>query len=159
VCEAICEDVELALLMKRRGHRVLLMDGNLLLSTRMYTGWSTLWPGFAKNLIQLLGGPLRTLMAAPVIVALAWTAVWLPLFDLAAVLHGVSSAPFALALATLGSAAVIGLHVGGALHFRIPWWYGLLFPLGYTAGGVMALDSVRWRFTGRVHWKGRVYTS
>ncbi|HET9108532.1 MAG TPA: glycosyltransferase family 2 protein [Steroidobacteraceae bacterium] len=156
---AICEDVELALLMKRRGYRVLLMDGNRLLSTRMYTGWSTLWPGFAKNLTQLLGGPLRTLLAAPVVVALAWTAVWLPLFDLAAVAHGVSGAIPALALASLGCAAMIGLHLGGAVHFRIPWWYGLLFPLGYTAGAVMALDSVRWRFRRRVHWKGRVYTS
>ncbi|MGH8295128.1 MAG: hypothetical protein ACRETZ_06490, partial [Steroidobacteraceae bacterium] len=135
------------------------MDGNLLLSTRMYTGWSTLWPGFAKNLIQLLGGSLRTLAAAPVIVTLAWLAVWLPLFDLAAVLHGGSGAGLALLLATLGSAAVVGLHVGGAVHFEIPWWYGLLFPLGYTVGAVMALDSVRWRFVRRVHWKGRVYTS
>jgi chlorobactene glucosyltransferase len=159
VRDAICEDVELALLMKRRGYRVLLMDGNLLLSTRMYTGWSTLWPGFAKNLIQLLGGPGRTLLAAPIIVALAWVAVCLPLEDLASVLHGVSGAPLALALAALGSAALFGLHVGGAAHFRIPWWYGILFPLGYTAGAVMALDSVRWRITRRVHWKGRVYTS
>lgn len=159
VCDAICEDVELALLMKRRGYRVLLMDGNALLTTRMYTGWSTLWPGFAKNLIQLLGGPVRTVLAAPVVVALAWAAVCLPLKDLVAVLHGVSGAPLALALATLGSAAVVGLHVGGAVHFRIPWWYGLLFPLGYTAGAAMALDSVRWRITRRVHWKGRVYTS
>jgi chlorobactene glucosyltransferase len=155
----ICEDVELALLMKRRGYRVLLMDGNLLLSTRMYTGWSTLWPGFAKNLIQLLGGPLRTLIAVPVIVVLAWAAVYLPLQDLAAVMHGVRGAPLALGLATLGSAAVLGLHIGGAVHFRIPWWYGLLFPLGYTVGAVMALDSIRWRLTRRVHWKGRVYTS
>ena len=159
VRDAICEDVELALLMKRRGYRVLLMDGNLVLSTRMYAGWSTLWPGFAKNLIQLFGGPLRTALAAPVIVALAWLAVWLPLRDLAALLHGVSGAAPALALAALGSAAVVGLHVGGAAHFRIPWWYGLLFPLGYTAGAAMALDSVRWRLTRRVHWKGRVYSS
>ena len=156
---AICEDVELALLMKRRGYRVLLMDGNLLLSTRMYTGWSTLWPGFAKNLIQLLGGPVRTVLAAPVVVVLAWVAVFLPLQDLAAVLQGVGGAPLALAFAALGSAAVVGLHVGGAVHFRIPWWYGLLFPLGYTAGALMALDSVRWRVTRRVHWKGRMYTS
>jgi chlorobactene glucosyltransferase len=145
--------------MKRHGYRVLLMDGNLLLSTRMYTGWSTLWPGFAKNLVQLLGGPLRTALAAPLIVALAWLAVALPLQDLAAVLQGTGDAPLALALATLGSAAVIGLHVGGAVHFRIPWWYGLLFPLGYTAGAVMALDSVRWRLTRRVYWKGRIYSS
>ncbi|MDE2262039.1 MAG: glycosyltransferase, partial [Gammaproteobacteria bacterium] len=156
---AICEDVELALLMKRRGHRVLLMDGNLLLSTRMYTGWSTLWPGFAKNLIQLLGGPLRTVLAAPVVVALAWVAVLLPIEDLLAVLRGVGGAPVALALAALGSAAVVGMHVGGAAHFKIPWWYGLIFPLGYTAGGIMALDSVRWRINRRVYWKGRVYTS
>ena len=155
----ICEDVELALLMKRRGYHVLLMDGSALLSTRMYRGWSTLWPGFAKNLIQLLGGPLRTLIAVPVIVVLAWAAVYLPLRDLAAVMHGASGAPLALALATLGSAAVLGLHIGGAVHFRIPWWYGLLFPLGYTAGAVMALDSIRWRISRRVHWKGRVYTS
>jgi chlorobactene glucosyltransferase len=159
VCDAICEDVELALLMKRRGHRVLLMDGNLLLSTRMYTGWSTLWPGFAKNLIQLLGGSLRTVLAAPVVVGLACVTVGLPLFDLAAMLHGVSGAPLALALAALGSVAVVGLHIGGAVHFKIPWWYGLLFPLGYTVGAVMALDSVRWRLRRRVQWKGRVYTS
>ncbi len=159
VCGAICEDVELALLMKRRGCRVLLMDGNALLTTRMYTGWSTLWPGFAKNLIQLLGGPVRTVLAAPVVVVLAWAAVLLPLRDLVGALHGASGAPLAFALATLGSAAVVGLHVGGAVHFRIPWWYGLLFPLGYTAGAAMALDSVRWRITQRVHWKGRVYTS
>ncbi|HEU5442892.1 MAG TPA: glycosyltransferase, partial [Steroidobacteraceae bacterium] len=155
----ICEDLELALIMKRQGYRVLLMDGNSLLSTRMYTGWATLWPGFAKNLVQLLGGAGRTLLAAPIIVLLAWVAVWLPLLDLAAVLHGTSGAAVALALAGLGTSALLGLHVGGAVHFRIPWWYGLLFPLGYTAGAVMALDSIRWRLTRRVHWKGRVYTS
>ena len=159
VRDAICEDVELALLLKRRGYRVLLMDGNRLLRTRMYTGWATLWPGFAKNLIQLLGGPVRTLLAAPLIVALAWLAVWLPLQDLAAALQGVGGAPLALTLAAVGSAAVLGLHIGGAVHFRIPWWYGLLFPLGYTVGAAMAIDSVRWRVTRRVHWKGRIYTS
>jgi chlorobactene glucosyltransferase len=102
---------------------------------------------------------VRTLLAAPVIVALAWVAVWLPLQDLAAVLQGGGGAPLALALAALGSAALVGLHVGGAVHFKIPWWYGLLFPLGYTVGAAMALDSVRWRVTRRVHWKGRVYPS
>lgn len=159
VRDAICEDVELALRMKRRGHRVLLMDGSRFLSTRMYSGWSTLWPGFAKNLIQLLGGPVRTVLAAPVVVGLAWIAIGLPLLDVMAALHGVHGAGLALLLAALGSAAVLGLHIGGAAHFRIPWWYGLLFPLGYTAGALMALDSVRWRLTRRVQWKGRVYSS
>ena len=56
-----------------------------------------------------------------------------------------------------GSAAVLALHLAGAAHFRIPLWYGLLFPLGYSAGALMVLDSVRRRFYGRVSWKGRTY--
>lgn len=159
VRHAICEDVELALLLKRRGYRVLLMDGSRLLSTRMYTGWDTLWPGLAKNLIQLMGGPVRTVIWAPLAAVLASMAVWLPLIDLAALQRGASAAPLALALAGLGSAAALALHIGGARHFRIPWWYGVLFPLGYAIGAIMALDSVRWRLTRRVRWKGRLYPS
>jgi chlorobactene glucosyltransferase len=157
VCDAICEDVELARLFKRRGYRVLLQDGTKILSTRMYTGWSTLWPGIAKNLIDMLGGPWRTLATAVVAVSIAWAAVLLPLIDAIGCLHGSRGASFALVPALLGSAAAFALHIAGAAHFRIPFWYGLLFPIGYTAGAFIALDSVRWRIIRRVHWKGRVY--
>jgi chlorobactene glucosyltransferase len=63
----------------------------------------------------------------------------------------------ALALALMASAAAFSLHLAGAAYFRIPFWYGLLFPLGYTVGAAMALDSVRQRIVGRVGWKGRTY--
>src|SRR5262249_7033600 len=66
-----------------------------------------------------------------------------------------SSACFALAVALAGSAAAVGLHMAGAGHFRIPLWYGLLFPLGYSAGALMVLDSVRRRLLGRVTRKDR----
>jgi chlorobactene glucosyltransferase len=59
--------------------------------------------------------------------------------------------------AVAGSAAAFGLHVAAALHFEIPFWYGLLFPPGYTVGALMAIDSVRRRWRGRVSWKGRLY--
>jgi chlorobactene glucosyltransferase len=157
VCAAICEDVELALLFKRRGYRVLLQDGSALLSTRMYTGWSTLWPGIVKNLVDMLGGPLRTLVTATAAVAIAWASVLIPLMDVIGWMHGSTNARIALIPALLGSAAAFALHVAGAVHFRIPFWYGLLFPIGYTAGAIMAIDSVRWRLIGRVRWKGRVY--
>jgi chlorobactene glucosyltransferase len=58
--------------------------------------------------------------------------------------------------ALLGSTA-FGLHIAATVYFRIPFWYGLLFPLGYTVGALMALDSVR-RRSGRVSWKGRIYS-
>ena len=52
----------------------------------------------------------------------------------------------------------IGLHLAATFYFRIPFWYGLIFPLGYTVGALMAIDSVRRRLSGRVSWKGRIYS-
>jgi chlorobactene glucosyltransferase len=123
----------------------------------MYTGWATLWSGLSKNLIDLIGGALPTVATALTAIVLAWAAVLMPLLDLNACLHGSSLACGALWPALIGSMMAFGLHIAGAIHFRIPFWYGLLFPLGYTVGAVMAFDSLRQRLVGRVHWKGRVY--
>ena len=51
----------------------------------------------------------------------------------------------------------MALHIASAYYFGIPLWYGLLFPAGYTAGAVMAIESLRLRLSGRVTWKGRTY--
>jgi chlorobactene glucosyltransferase len=158
VCSAICEDLELARLLKRSGRSVLLIGGDDLLSTRMYTGWRTLWPGFAKNLVDTFGGPLRTLAVATAAFMLGWATFAIPVLDFAGWMHGVAAAAAALWLALAASGAAIGLHVAAALYFRIPFWYGLIFPLGYTAGALMAFDSVRRRLSGRIVWKGRIYS-
>jgi chlorobactene glucosyltransferase len=158
VCTAICEDLEFARRLKQSGRLVLLMGGDDLLSTRMYTGWRTLWPGLAKNLVDTLGGPVATLVVAPVAVILAWAAFIVPLTDLASWLRGADGALSALLLALAGSGAAIGLHVAATFYFRIPFWYGLVFPLGYTLGALMAIDSVHRRLSGRVSWKGRIYS-
>jgi len=158
VSGAICEDLELARRLKQSGRRVLLMSGEDVLSTRMYTGWRTLWPGLAKNLVDTVGGKQRTLTLVPAAVVLAWAAVALPLIDAAAWAAGVPGAGAALLMALAGSAAVFALHVAATFYFRIPFYYGLIFPLGYTVGAAMALDSVRRRLTGRVSWKGRIYS-
>ncbi len=158
VREEICEDVAMARLVKRRGGRVLLEDGSDLLATRMYRGWSTLWPGLAKNLREMLGGTGRTVAMALLAVGLAWASVLIPSIDGVAVLHGLPQARAALAMGLAGSLAALGLHLAGAAHFRIPLRYGLLYPLGYTIGAAIAFDSIRWHLTRRVRWKGRVYS-
>jgi chlorobactene glucosyltransferase len=154
---AICEDLMLARLIKRSGGHALLQDGRRLLSTRMYTGWATLWIGVSKNLSEMLGGPARTIAIALAALALAWAALLIPLADAASCTPENPSACTALVPAVLGSAAAFGLHIAGAYYFRIPLWYGLLFPLGYSAGAAMAIDSVRRRLSGQVSWKGRTY--
>jgi len=156
---AICEDLELARRCKRSGHAVLLKDGRDLLSGRMYAGWRTLWPGFAKNAVDMLGGPRTTAAAALASVVLAWAAPAAPaLAACAYVQTSDATSLVALAIALLASTAVFALHVAAARHFRIPAWYGLLFPLGYTAGALIAADSIRRRRQARVAWKGRVYS-
>jgi chlorobactene glucosyltransferase len=158
VCTAICEDLEFARRLKQSGHAVLLMGGDEMLATRMYTGWGTLWPGLAKNLVDTFGGPAATLGVALAAVIFAWAVYLLPLFDLLAWRDGADRALTALSFALAGSGAAIGLHIAAAFYFRIPFWYGFVFPLGYTAGALMAFDSVRRRLSGRVIWKGRMYS-
>ena len=158
VSAAICEDLEFARRIKQSGRSVLLMGGDGVITTRMYTGWQTLWPGLAKNLVDTLGGPFATVAIATAAVILAWAAVAAPLVDAIDVVAGRADAGAALILALLGSGAAFGLHIAATVYFRIPFCYGLLFPLGYTAGALMAVDSVRRRLSGRVSWKGRMYS-
>jgi chlorobactene glucosyltransferase len=158
VCTAICEDLEFARRLKHSGHAVLLMGGDRMLATRMYTGWRTLWPGLAKNLVETFGGPVATLGVALAAVIFAWAAYLLPLLDLLALRGGTEGALSAFIVALAGSGAAIGLHIAAAFYFRIPFWYGFVFPLGYTAGALMAFDSVHRRLSGRVIWKGRIYS-
>jgi chlorobactene glucosyltransferase len=152
----ICEDVALARLAKKRGYTVALLGGTALYSTRMYTGWGSLWEGLSKNLAILLGGPARTVAAAIGAFVLALAAYLLPAAG-AAQCTASTAGCVALAVAAPASAAIIALHLGGAAFFRIPLWYGLIFPLGYTAGVALAFHSLWRRWTGKVRWKGRTY--
>jgi chlorobactene glucosyltransferase len=158
VSGAISEDLELARLLKQSGCSVLLLDGARVATTRMYTGWRTLWPGLAKNLVDTFGGRVPTLALALAAVTLGWAAIAIPVFDAIGCSQGAAGAWIGLAAALVATAAAFGLHIAAAFHFRIPFWYGLLFPLGYSAGAIIAADSVRRRLAGRVSWKGRLYS-
>jgi chlorobactene glucosyltransferase len=158
ICTAICEDVALAGLIKRAGGRVALRDGRHLLASRMYTGWRTLWPGLAKNLVDMLGGPVFAITTALAATALAWAAYVIPLATALSCGGSVTAGCLALLPASAGSVAIFGLHVAGASYFGVPLWYGFLFPVGYTAGALMSVDSVRRRLSGRIKWKGRIYS-
>ncbi|MGH6674904.1 MAG: glycosyltransferase [Xanthobacteraceae bacterium] len=159
VCGAICEDLELARRIKQAGYTVLMMSGENVLSTRMYTGWRTLWPGLTKNLVDTVGGTRAALTLMPAALVLAWAAVALPLIDAAGCAGGGGPAAWAaLTVALLASGAAFGIHIATTFYFRIPFFYGLLFPIGYTIGAIMGMDSVRRRLTGKVIWKGRIYS-
>jgi chlorobactene glucosyltransferase len=154
---AICEDLELARAIKRAGFQVQLKACDQMLSGRMYTGWRTLWPGLAKNIVETFGGPMRTAGIALGAVVLSAIAILLPLIEAVNCIDNGGSSCVAAAVAGAGSLAVLAFHIAGAAHFDIPIWYGLAFPLGYCVGALLAFDGIVGRMRGRVRWKGRVY--
>jgi chlorobactene glucosyltransferase len=147
----ICEDKALALAVKRNGFRLAILGAEELLRVRMYTGFRSLAEGLAKNVIDMVGGVGPTLAAVVLALVLGWAPIVVPL--------GIGDRqPAALAIALAGSLALLGMHLAGARHFRIPFWYGFLFPLGYTLTAAVALYAVLRRMRGVVIWKGRAYS-
>jgi chlorobactene glucosyltransferase len=154
------EDTALARAVKSAGFRIAVLGAEQLISTRMYHNLAELWEGLAKVLIEMIGGRTKTIFFAAVGVLLAVASLGLPPWAWMAV-HSTPSAATWLAaiLATAASAAMFGVHIGCAVYLKIPFWYGLLFPLGCLAGAPLTVYSFWTRANGRIAWKGRVYAS
>jgi chlorobactene glucosyltransferase len=123
----------------------------------MYSGWSSLWTGLSKNLVEMIGGRGSTLITALLVLLLSATSILLPAIDSIGCAHGARADCVALVPALAGTAAAAGLHIAGALYFRIPFWYGLMFPFGYVIGACLAAESLRRHWRGKIVWKGRSY--
>lgn len=155
----ICEDSALARLMKRSGKHIALLGAETLIHTRMYIGIKPLWEGLSKNVVEMVGGLRSTVLVALSAMAISCAAIFFPALAVQAFYATSVIAPADLAICGAAMAALIlyATHVGGARHFNVPWWHGLLFPLGYAAGALIAFNSVLARLRGRVLWKGRVF--
>lgn len=152
----ICEDTALARRVKRAGHPLRVLAAEHLARTRMYQDLPSLWEGFSKNAVEIMGDAPRTLAVAAAGLLIGWTAPLLPLaLGIAAWRHPSAAGAIGFGLALAGSLAVLGIHMGTLRHFRAPTALGLLFPLGMTAASALAWHSVRLHRVGQVTWKGR----
>ncbi len=141
VADNIVEDVALARLTKRHGGRLRLFDGNRQIGCRMYTDWSSVADGFAKNM-------------------LAGHANSLPFLLLSTLFHwGMFVLPW---LWLLVDVAVWPLAVGGMLLRMLTAEAtqqrkrdALLMPLSVLLMTWIAARSVRWQLSGTRRWKGR----
>ena len=161
VRDAVAEDSALAAALKAGGHRIGVVGTEALLHTRMYTSLGPLWDGTARQAATLLGGTAGLAAAGAGALALAATSLVLPGWAAATLYSsGAGRATIAaLTFALAGSLAMFGTHIGAARYFRIPFWYGLLFPLGYLLGAGVCGYGVWQQCRGQVRWKGRRYTS
>jgi chlorobactene glucosyltransferase len=159
VRDEICEDSALASLVKSAGCRIAVLGAELLLRTRMYHSLAEIWQGVSRNLIEMIGGVARSVVFAGLGVLLAAGAIALPLWSWLSfpISMDKSIVLTAAVCATCGSLGLFGMHIGAAIRLRIPFWYGLLFPLGYLIGAPLAAYSMLIRARHRIVWKGRIY--
>jgi glycosyltransferase involved in cell wall biosynthesis len=150
VRDEIFEDTRLAQAWRVCGEKSLCLDGQTVLTVRMYHSFGELWRGFQKNFFPAF----RRERSFWAFVALHFAVFLLP-FLLAPVLWMNEGArPFA----ALWAASVFATRLALALRFRHPLLSVLLHPLGEVILLALGLSSW-WRCRrGRgVEWKGRRY--
>jgi chlorobactene glucosyltransferase len=156
----VVEDFALAVLVKRRGYRLMLADGRAWVRTRMYESLRGIWDGFSKGLSSRQSRPLRSLTGAARDIAAVAVPLGLLAVGARAVASGSPSTWGVLALAAgvlmLGWQLVVGVVL--ARQMRIPAAYGLLRPVGILTYAGIKLNAGYLLLTGRgVPWKGRRY--
>ncbi|HEV2799001.1 MAG TPA: glycosyltransferase [Pyrinomonadaceae bacterium] len=143
------EDVRLAQLWRARGEASLCLDGQGVVSVRMYRSLAEIWRGFQKNFFPAF----RRERSFWLFMALHVSLFLLP-FILAPFWFGTRAGiVFAcVALCTLACRAALSVRFG---H---PWWSVALHPAGEALLVALGLSSW-WRCkSGRgVEWKGRRY--
>jgi chlorobactene glucosyltransferase len=138
----VLEDVRLARLVKRSGHRLVAALAPRCLSVRMYDDVRSLREGFAKNVYALLGGSPAALVAGFGVWLSAMVAPW----ALLAVSWRAALVPLALLVLVRAIAAASMRHD----------WRGLVaHPLGALAAAGIALESAYRTWRGVAHWRGR----
>ena len=145
VRDQLFEDSRLAQAWRAQGGRGLCLDGQTVVSVRMYDSAAGIWSGFQKNFYPAF----RRAASFWAFLGLHVTAFVLPAALLVV-------APSPAAAAALAGAMLMRLLL--ALRFRHPAWSALLHPLAELALVGIGLSSW-WRFTrgGGVRWKDRRY--
>jgi glycosyltransferase involved in cell wall biosynthesis len=139
----VFEDTRLAHLWRAKGRRGLCLDGQQVVSVRMYSSLAGIWSGFQKNFFPAFrhGSSFwlflllhLTIFLLPPLM-LAWTRAW-PV--------------------TVAAACVLCMRLLLAVRFRHPVWSVLLHPVAEAILILVGLSSW-WRCrSGRgVEWKGR----
>jgi len=162
---SIVEDKDLAVLVKRKGYRLVVADGRQVASTRMYTSLAEMWEGWTKNIYLGLRDDRGLLLLGVFGAFLAFTAaLLLPAWVIwGVILAGTGSGVEGIvvlieALALWGY--LLFWRVLASRGMDIPDWYALTIPVGAGVFAAMMVTSAWNVLSGKgVTWKGRTYTS
>jgi chlorobactene glucosyltransferase len=162
VRDELVEDFAMARRVKGTGHRLLLMGGRDLVSTRMYRSLAEIWEGFSKNAyFEARRQPAGVLTG----LVLPWLLIVFPhallLRSLLRLLRGrlTTWTEWLLFVQSAAQCALLyqfGLQLVRIVRLPVAW--ALTVPLGLVFFGVVLLNAALRVLSGRgVIWKGRRY--
>jgi hypothetical protein len=151
----MCEDMELALLLKRdQRFRPLVVEGRALATFRHYHSFRELWVGFTKNTVTGARGSVRTILLGSSLM-LALSVVPLLIAGLAIA----GGQIIAGAEGLLSTGIVLAATARSFSKLGVPGRFALYQPLGFAVMAVIGLASLIRVESGRgVEWRGRRYT-
>ncbi|MCB9680069.1 MAG: glycosyltransferase [Alphaproteobacteria bacterium] len=150
VHDRIVDDMAICRRAKELDQRVVFADGQDVARTRMYRSAAEVWDGFSKNFYQGLGGHPAALAFV--------VGVYLLAFVLPYARLGVEAAWGTWSLAAVvGVAFNLGARTILARRLHHDALSVVLHPIAVVVLLVIALNSARWSWTGRIAWRGRTY--
>lgn len=151
VRDEIVEDIRMAQRAKDAGLRLRMVDGNGLVTCRMYTSWPEVRNGYAKNITAGYGDSLWGLLAGSLF---HWVVFLFPPLGLVVSLFTGNPQH----LLTTGLLTAIGVLIRAltAAATRQRAWDALLLPVSVVLMTVIAAQSAYWYLRyGGPRWKGR----
>jgi chlorobactene glucosyltransferase len=151
----VAEDLALAQRFLRLGRRIHFAFADGFMETRMYRSLPELIEGWSKNIY--LGGR-RSFPEEPLLRAAA------PLMVLAALLFWLVPPAMLVLGGEVRSASMLAVGLSAvfwiliSVGMRIPFYYGLAYPLGALMALYIAARST-WRGARKVQWRGRTYAT
>jgi chlorobactene glucosyltransferase len=161
VRDDIMEDLAFARLVKQSRFRLYLIFGDELIRTRMYKTFSQIWEGFSKNLIEIMrdSSMKRVVYDSVKFFLLGWMPLVLPLLTGYSLIAGggafLDYSAFAVSL--IASSALFSYAILAVRALRIPVWYFISFPLGFTLHSMLMMNNLWKKRKGETTWKGRTY--
>ena len=150
----VLEDVALAKLVKRAGHRLWFGSGKGIVRVRMYRSFGSMWDGWRKNLYPLMGGKKEAL---GIEIARALAPVMASLIAAVSTWGFTESVMGALGVLAIGIIGIFIVYDGELKHDQYPArlvWYGIPGRLLFAA---VLWASYRSHSRGKLEWKGREY--
>ena len=151
VSTELVDDMAFCRKAKQHGLRVVFADGFQMAQCRMYTSSREVWEGFSKNIYEGLGARVSALGLALGLNIVTFLVPWLTMFISFLI-------PELLVPSLVGVLTNLTTRFILMLRFAHPISAVLLHPLSIIALLLIALNSWRWKHTGKITWRGRLYS-